>query len=178
MESLWIRVVIIKIHIAKTRACAFQVKLDSGVNGGTATFIIFVGTHAEISLCQMTPESTGYYSSLFNVNITLYKRVLCLMLIVFNPASRRLQMALILPRPIGFWRFYAINHWIFCKGLLRESEYEQSSSRSQGTFVTSFIGVGGRRTPQSRQVYRKRGNVSCPVISKIWFIDLHMIEFP
>lgn len=71
METLWARLVIIKIHIAKTRACAFQVKLDSGGKGGTATFIIFVGTHAEISLCQTIPESTiitlpclGAYSSM------------------------------------------------------------------------------------------------------------------
>lgn len=47
--------VIIKTYIPNTRACAIQLKLDAGGNGGTITFIIFVGTCAEISVCQTTP---------------------------------------------------------------------------------------------------------------------------
>lgn len=40
-------------------------KLDSGGEWGTATFVIFVWACAENSLCQTTPVSHDYYSSFF-----------------------------------------------------------------------------------------------------------------
>lgn len=78
----------IKIYIAKTRASAIQVKLESGRNVSRSPLL-----HCWISLCQTTPISPAYCSSLFR-RLGILQVSFCHLLILFDPASGRLQMAI------------------------------------------------------------------------------------
>lgn len=78
-----------KIYIIKTNACVTHVKLDSGGNGGTVTFIIFVGT---CTLWKTPPESliiTRPYLGAFQFDVNLFISTFDVVgSVCFNPTGR------------------------------------------------------------------------------------------
>lgn len=113
----------IKIYIAKTRASAIQVKLESGRNVSRSPSL-----HCWISLCQTTPISPAYCSSLFR-RLGILQVSFCHLLILFDPASGRLQMAIFFNN-YWFWCFYPIKEYAFLS-LLRTSGNMESSRGCQ-----------------------------------------------
>lgn len=109
--------------IAKTRFCVAHVKLDSGGNCGMATFIIFVETCAEISLCQTLSESQNYYSSSsmfrrLQIRCQFYKYVLCRRLIILILQAGTFSWRLCyhcLARSIGFGASTPLNSDLLSK---------------------------------------------------------------
>lgn len=126
----------IKIYIAKTRACATQVKLDSVGNGGTVSFIIFVGTCAYPKSVCATDSRVPWLLLLLRrlrEQCQFYSYLLCRTLIVFHPAGAYFT-------PIGIGASTPLNSDFnsFLRGI--QLDHEQSSNRSQHTHVASFLG--------------------------------------
>lgn len=101
----------IKIHIAKTRASAIQVKLESGRNVSRSPSL-----HCWISLCQTTPISPAYCSSLFRrlgilFQFYRYRFVICWFYLILQAGAFKWQFFL---TTIGFGASIPLKNMLFC----------------------------------------------------------------
>lgn len=101
----------IKIYIAKTRASAIQVKLESGRNVSRSPSL-----HCWISLCQTTPISPAYCSSLFRrlgilFQFYRYRFVICWFYLILQAGAFKWQFFL---TTIGFGASIPLKNMLFC----------------------------------------------------------------